>query len=165
MRIQLSFWFPLFLMPRIITHGPGLWKFLSSPRININSLMDPYSNSFIWFHSMHHGQDATPWSLCVFSVLSLNPSQSQFFGFKLLLEFGRIFGRDSPSAMFFRIFDIQEDIYRFKQGTLSVSDYFTQLEVFWDELESYRRSFLFLAPFPVHMEMLLLSKNIMLKIM
>lgn len=38
----------------------------------------------------------------------------------------------------FRIFDIQQDVYRFRQGTLSVSDYFTQLKVFWDELESYR---------------------------
>ena len=38
----------------------------------------------------------------------------------------------------FRISDIQEDLYRFRQGTLDVSDYFTQLKVFWDELENYR---------------------------
>jgi hypothetical protein len=38
----------------------------------------------------------------------------------------------------FRISDIQEDLYKFRQGTLEVSDYFTQLKVFWDELENYR---------------------------
>ncbi|KAI5404001.1 hypothetical protein KIW84_051224 [Lathyrus oleraceus] len=29
-------------------------------------------------------------------------------------------------------------MYRFRQGTLNVSEYFTQLKVFWDELEIYR---------------------------
>lgn len=38
----------------------------------------------------------------------------------------------------FRISDIQEDLYRFRQGTLNISEYFTQLKVFWDELENYR---------------------------
>ena len=38
----------------------------------------------------------------------------------------------------FRISDIQEDLYKFKQGTLDVSNYFTQLKVMWDELENYR---------------------------
>ncbi|XP_058775255.1 uncharacterized protein LOC131649511 [Vicia villosa] len=38
----------------------------------------------------------------------------------------------------FRISDIQEDLYRFKQGTLDVSNYFTQLKVMWDELENYQ---------------------------
>lgn len=33
---------------------------------------------------------------------------------------------------------IQEDLYQFCQGTLDTSDYFTQLKVFWDELENYR---------------------------
>ena len=37
----------------------------------------------------------------------------------------------------FRISDLQEDLYRFRQGTLDVSDYFTQLKVYWDELENY----------------------------
>ena len=38
----------------------------------------------------------------------------------------------------FHISDLQEDLYRFRQGTLDVSDYFTQLKVYWDELENYR---------------------------
>ena len=38
----------------------------------------------------------------------------------------------------FRISDIQEDLYKFRQGTLDVSNYFTQLKVVWDELENYR---------------------------
>ncbi|XP_058746040.1 uncharacterized protein LOC131618902 [Vicia villosa] len=38
----------------------------------------------------------------------------------------------------FRISDIQEDLYKFRQGTLDVSNYFTQLKVLWDELETYR---------------------------
>lgn len=38
----------------------------------------------------------------------------------------------------FRISDLQEDLYRFRQGTLDVSDYFTQLKIYWDELENYR---------------------------
>lgn len=38
----------------------------------------------------------------------------------------------------FRIPDLQEDLYRFRQGTLEVSDYFTQLKVYWHELENYR---------------------------
>ncbi|XP_050909665.1 uncharacterized protein LOC127123495 [Lathyrus oleraceus] len=37
----------------------------------------------------------------------------------------------------FRILDIQEDIYKLRQGTLDVSNYFTQLKVLWDELENY----------------------------
>ncbi|KAI5443649.1 hypothetical protein KIW84_012338 [Lathyrus oleraceus] len=38
----------------------------------------------------------------------------------------------------FRISDIQEDLYKFRQGSLDVSNYFTQLKVMWDELENYR---------------------------
>jgi hypothetical protein len=38
----------------------------------------------------------------------------------------------------FRISDIQEELYKFRQGTLDISDYFTQLKVLWDELENYR---------------------------
>ncbi|XP_058762291.1 uncharacterized protein LOC131635668 [Vicia villosa] len=38
----------------------------------------------------------------------------------------------------FRISDIQEDLYKFRQGNLDVSNYFTQLKVMWDELENYR---------------------------
>ncbi|XP_050920059.1 uncharacterized protein LOC127137662 [Lathyrus oleraceus] len=38
----------------------------------------------------------------------------------------------------FCISDIQEDLYKFPQGTLDVSNYFTQLKVMWDELENYR---------------------------
>ncbi|XP_058764417.1 uncharacterized protein LOC131637865 [Vicia villosa] len=38
----------------------------------------------------------------------------------------------------FRISDIQEDLYKFRQGTLDVSNYFTQMKVMWDELETYR---------------------------
>ncbi|XP_058776928.1 uncharacterized protein LOC131651273 [Vicia villosa] len=38
----------------------------------------------------------------------------------------------------FRISDIQEDLYKFRQGNFDVSNYFTQLKFFWDELENYR---------------------------
>ena len=38
----------------------------------------------------------------------------------------------------FRISDIQEELYKFRQGTLDVSNYFTQMKVLWDELENYR---------------------------
>ena len=38
----------------------------------------------------------------------------------------------------FRISDIQKELYRFRQGNLDVSDYFTGLRVYWDELEDYR---------------------------
>lgn len=38
----------------------------------------------------------------------------------------------------FRISDIQADLYKFHQGTLHVSNYFTHLKVLWDELETYR---------------------------
>lgn len=38
----------------------------------------------------------------------------------------------------FRISDIQEELYKFRQGTLDVSNYFTHLKVLWDELENYR---------------------------
>lgn len=36
------------------------------------------------------------------------------------------------------IFDIQEDLYKLRQGALDVSNYFTQLKVLWEKLESYR---------------------------
>ncbi|KAJ9176679.1 hypothetical protein P3X46_011965 [Hevea brasiliensis] len=38
----------------------------------------------------------------------------------------------------FYIFDLQEEIYAFKQGDVSVIDYFTQLKILWDELENFR---------------------------
>ena len=38
----------------------------------------------------------------------------------------------------FRISDIQEDLYKLRQGNLDVSNYFTQMKVLWDELEAYR---------------------------
>lgn len=38
----------------------------------------------------------------------------------------------------FRISDIQEDLYKLHQGTLDVSNYYTQLKVLWDELDNYR---------------------------
>lgn len=37
----------------------------------------------------------------------------------------------------FRISDIQDDLYKLRQGNLDVSNYFTQLKVLWDELENY----------------------------
>ncbi|XP_050890149.1 uncharacterized protein LOC127095511 [Lathyrus oleraceus] len=37
----------------------------------------------------------------------------------------------------FRISDIQEDMYKMRQGNLDVSNYFTHLKVMWDELENY----------------------------
>jgi hypothetical protein len=36
----------------------------------------------------------------------------------------------------FRISDIQEELYKFRQGNLDISDFFTQLKVLWDELEN-----------------------------
>ncbi|XP_061367456.1 uncharacterized protein LOC133310536 [Gastrolobium bilobum] len=36
----------------------------------------------------------------------------------------------------FRISDLQEDIYRMHQEDSSISDYFTQLKILWDELEA-----------------------------
>jgi hypothetical protein len=38
----------------------------------------------------------------------------------------------------FRISDLQEELYKLRQGTLDISDFFTQLKVLWDELENYR---------------------------
>ena len=38
----------------------------------------------------------------------------------------------------FRISDIQEDICRLTQGTLGISDYYTELKSLWDELENFR---------------------------
>ncbi|WVZ19287.1 hypothetical protein V8G54_006609 [Vigna mungo] len=35
--------------------------------------------------------------------------------------------------------DLQEEIFRLQQGTLTVSQYFTQLKGLWDEFENYRR--------------------------
>ena len=38
----------------------------------------------------------------------------------------------------FRIAELQEEIYSLKQGSLSVSDYYTQLKILWDELSNIR---------------------------
>ncbi|KAI5417780.1 hypothetical protein KIW84_042409 [Lathyrus oleraceus] len=38
----------------------------------------------------------------------------------------------------FRISDIQEDLYKLRQSTFDVSNYFTQLNILWDELDNYR---------------------------
>lgn len=39
-----------------------------------------------------------------------------------------------------RIAELQHELYQFKQGTSSVTNYFTQLKVIWEELEAYRSS-------------------------
>lgn len=36
-----------------------------------------------------------------------------------------------------RISDLQQEIYGLRQGSLSVTDFFTELKVLWEELESY----------------------------
>jgi hypothetical protein len=38
----------------------------------------------------------------------------------------------------FRIFYLHEEIFKLHQGTLSVTDYFTQLKILWDEFENSR---------------------------
>ncbi|XP_054797486.1 uncharacterized protein LOC129302589 [Prosopis cineraria] len=38
----------------------------------------------------------------------------------------------------FRIADLQEEIFSLKQGDLSISEYFTQLKILWDELTNLR---------------------------
>ena len=37
-----------------------------------------------------------------------------------------------------RIAELQHELYQFKQGTQSVTDFFTQLKIMWEELEAYR---------------------------
>ena len=54
------------------------------------------------------------------------------------LEYGRTCSSVFLQGDIFRISDIQEDLYKFRQGSLDVSNYFTQLKVMWDELENYR---------------------------
>lgn len=38
----------------------------------------------------------------------------------------------------FHIADLQEDICKFQQGNLDISEFFTQLKVMWDELDTLR---------------------------
>jgi len=40
-----------------------------------------------------------------------------------------------------RVFNLQKDIVELHQGEMSVTDFFTQLKVFWDQLQN-------LSPFP-----------------
>jgi len=40
-----------------------------------------------------------------------------------------------------RVGELQQDLYSLKQGTLSVSDFFTELTTIWEELENYRPTF------------------------
>lgn len=35
----------------------------------------------------------------------------------------------------FRIYDIQEELYKMRQGSMEVSGYFTKMKVLWDKLE------------------------------
>lgn len=37
-----------------------------------------------------------------------------------------------------RIFDLQEEIFAFKHGELSIIEYFTPLKILWDELINFR---------------------------
>lgn len=39
---------------------------------------------------------------------------------------------------FFRISNLQEEIYSFKKGTLSVSEYYTYMKLLWDEFANLR---------------------------
>lgn len=43
----------------------------------------------------------------------------------------------SQSGIFW-ISDIQEKLYKLRQGSMEIFDYFTKLKVLWDELENYR---------------------------
>jgi hypothetical protein len=38
----------------------------------------------------------------------------------------------------FRIADIQDDLTRFQQGTLDISNYYTQLTAMWEEIDNFR---------------------------
>lgn len=85
---------------------------------------------------MRRGFVATRWFLRGYNAQSLHQLHDRFYGLTQLRVCGRIcrFGFLSD---IFRISDIQEDLYKFRQGTLDVSNYFTHLKVLWDVLETY----------------------------
>nr|KYP56634.1 hypothetical protein KK1_002878 [Cajanus cajan] len=70
---------------------------------------------------------------------SLSPSIKQSVVYK---EFAKDVWKDLKLRFsqgdFVRIAEIQQELYSFKQNSLSVSDFFTELRVLWEELENYR---------------------------
>lgn len=80
-----------------------------------------------------------PWTKCNMMVLvwvffSLSESIAKFV---FWIQTGSCWCLANPCTRFsqsdiFHISDIPEDVYSFRQGTLTVSDYFTQLKVYWD---------------------------------
>ncbi|XP_050231811.1 uncharacterized protein LOC126680689 [Mercurialis annua] len=84
------------------------------------------------------------WERCNTMVLSwiqrsLSPSiaQSIMWIDSALEVWKDLFDRFSQGNAL-RISDLQEEIYVFKQGTLSVTDFFTQLKILWDEYSNLR---------------------------
>jgi len=41
-------------------------------------------------------------------------------------------------VIFFRILDLQEEIYTLKQGENSISSYYTKMKKLWQELDNFR---------------------------
>jgi len=62
----------------------------------------------------------------------------QFYGLTLQLGFWKNLRPRFSQGDIFRIFDIQDEPCKFRQGNLEVSDYFMQLKILWDELENYQ---------------------------
>ncbi|KAJ0039193.1 hypothetical protein Pint_23403 [Pistacia integerrima] len=84
------------------------------------------------------------WERCNTMVLSwlthsLSPSitNSILWSDKAYDVWSDLYERFSQGDIF-RISDLQEEIYSFKQGDKNVTDYFTEFKVLWDELMIFR---------------------------
>jgi len=77
---------------------------------------------------MEHGSDATIWFLVGLIDPLMTPFYNPFFGLIELRRFGRIFMIAFLKLMYLGL----------QQGTLNVSQYFTQLKSLQDEFDNYR---------------------------
>jgi hypothetical protein len=69
----------------------------------------------------------------------VSPTIAQNFVYaELASEVWRTLKERFAQADLIRISEIQQELYAYKQGTLSVADYFTALNTLWEELDQYR---------------------------
>jgi len=112
-----------------VLHSP-LWK--SSQRIGESSSEDSFDPRYDAWHRCNNLVHS--W---IVNSVTPNIAQSILYAESVAdvwIELKERFAQGNSV----RVAELQQELYMFKQGTMSVSEYFTQLKVFWEELENCR---------------------------
>lgn len=114
----------------IIT-GANAWNKHYHPRTSFHSLMVPFLNLFFHWSKFHCGIAAI---ICSFMDYT-NPSSSHWREKSLFWQHHWIVERTINQGQQFWDFRLLKDLHSIKQGDCTISAYFTDLKLLWDELE------------------------------